>query len=632
MWIGLILVFLVFSPIRSAQANEIRMTEFPIVNLLSRLGYAQEGENPADTPMTLEFVVENDTQKDVFWHFRSEVLDPLAFDFYAGEDDTPIFGSPFRAREQKSHASQGPVLNSGLIAMSPGERLRIRAVFEKPPGAGLFPISILTKDMFDAQNQRRGLAHGMFFGAAVIFVVLFLLSPNFLMNAASNWFGLYLASIALLNMHSHGYSIDFFEISPNAYFPLTRLLHTFVMLFYLLFILSFLKAREAYPVFWRCVWAFIILGTTIAALEQLLASGSFQAVANLVPLTFLIFGSLGAYLAVRDGLHGSRFLMAGFGVLVFAGVINFLASLPRFAQWNEPIDQVTLLLQTADALIFGVALLSQIYGLRHARDQAVGAQLAETQRRLDISNKLLSTKVDLNKARDLAERHRTSLASTSHDLRQPIASLRNSLEIAKSRSPGLVSELSAGVEFLDRLLEQTLTQVRMEAPVHGATEAVDTKEAVELQVILLNAQRMFASEAAPKGIDLRIVDSSLVVSISPIDLIRMVSNLTANAVRYSASGAVLIGVRRRHGYAAIEVWDTGQGIPPEQLDAVQQRYTRGAGSGSSPGEGLGLSIVKELAEQNGLTLKVRSVPERGSVFSIEGLVIVHDVPAAMTSQ
>lgn len=620
-WIGLILMLALCVRPSSAQAEDIKLSELSIVNLLEKLAYFEESTGPSEETTTLAFTVVNDTTHEIFWHFRTEVLNPLSFAIYVDNLEVPVLRSPFKSRTQKSHASQGPVLSSDLIAMAPGERIDVRAVFDARPGPTLFPISLLSKDEYDTQEHRRLLSHGLFLGAIMTFVVLFIVSPNFLMNAASNWFGVYLASMALLNMHSHGYSLDFLSITPDNYFLFTRILHTSVMLFYLLFTLSFLKASDAYPTFRRSVWAFIGVGLTIALLEQLLYSDQFQIIANLVPLTFLILGCWGAFLAVRDRLHGGRFFMCGFSLLAIGGVINFFASLPEFARWNEPIDQLTLVLQIADALVFGGAILNQIYGLSHARDQAVTAQLTETQRRLALSKELLSKESDLRKATHLAERHRANLASTSHDLRQPIASLRTSLEIAKDQSPKLVSDLSAGIEFLDELLEQTLAKTQPIVQAQDTSDQPEKEEAVELQIILQNAQRMFAMEAKEKGVSLKIVASSLTVCVPTIDLVRIVSNLASNAVRYAPSGTVLIGVRRRGGGAAIEVWDNGAGIPQEQLETVLQPYVRGPKASMSEGSGLGLTIVQELAERNGLTLNVRSAPGKGSVFAVEGLII-----------
>lgn len=620
-WIALILLLISIVSVRSAQANEVRLSDLPVADLIAHLDPFQNPVEPSDHPLTFNFIVVNDSPDEIFWHLRSEVLRPLMFAFFIDGQTDPIFQSEYGARGQVSHASQGPVLKSGLIAMAPGEQLSISATFERWPGPSYFPISVLPKDVSDAQVQQRSLSHGLFFGAMMTFVVLFLLSPNFLMNAASNWFGIYLASMALLSMHSHGYGVDFFDIQPTLYFPVLRLLQTAVMLFYLIFVLSFLKAADAYPSHWRAVWVFIIIGTTVATLEQILGREDFQAIANLVPIAFICFGVGGAVLAVRDRLHGSYYFMAGFLVLMVGGLINYVASLPSFAAWNERIDQLTLIFQTSDALIFGGAILSQMYGLRHSRDEAVAAQLAEAQYRLEISNKLLSTEGDLRRMSNLAEQHRANLASTSHDLRQPITSLRTSLELAKEGSPQLVAELSSGVEFLDKLLDQTLEQTRGTS---DATQPQDTREqaeVVELDVILQNVRRMFETEAKQKGLALRVVDSSLSVDVPTIDIIRIVSNLVSNAVRYTSRGVVLVGVRRRNGCAAIEVWDTGRGIQPDSHEVIMEAYERGEVSDNTDGKGLGLAIVNQLAIKNQLTLTVRSTYGKGSAFVLDGLII-----------
>jgi len=84
---------------------------------------------------------------------------------------------------------------------------------------------------------------------------------------------------------------------------------------------------------------------------------------------------------------------------------------------------------------------------------------------------------------------------------------------------------------------------------------------------------------------------------------------------------VLVGARRRGGQAAIEVWDTGCGIPEEVRAKSIEPYFRAIPTGGPEGEGLGLGIVRQLVENNGLRLAVRSTVGKGSVFVVEGLVI-----------
>jgi two-component system CheB/CheR fusion protein len=99
----------------------------------------------------------------------------------------------------------------------------------------------------------------------------------------------------------------------------------------------------------------------------------------------------------------------------------------------------------------------------------------------------------------------------------------------------------------------------------------------------------------------------------------MIRNLLSNALKYTHRGRVLVGCRRRRGKLRIEIWDTGVGIPASELQAIFEEYHQldNAARQRSRGLGLGLSIVKSLGELLGHPIRVRSLPGKGSVFSIE---------------
>src|SRR6185436_154047 len=116
-----------------------------------------------------------------------------------------------------------------------------------------------------------------------------------------------------------------------------------------------------------------------------------------------------------------------------------------------------------------------------------------------------------------------------------------------------------------------------------------------------------------------VVESSLTVRSDPRLLEQTLRNLLANAVKYTESGKVLLGCRRRGDMLRIEVWDTGIGIPTEQLSAIFEEFHQldNAARERSRGLGLGLSIVQRICDLLGHKIEVRSWPGAGSVFSIE---------------
>jgi signal transduction histidine kinase len=123
---------------------------------------------------------------------------------------------------------------------------------------------------------------------------------------------------------------------------------------------------------------------------------------------------------------------------------------------------------------------------------------------------------------------------------------------------------------------------------------------------------MFEAEAREKGLGFRTMPSSHRVGADPIALMRIVSNLVSNAVKYTGTGSVLLGCRRNGDRVRIEVHDTGAGMSPDEVDRVLRPYQKG----ETGGTGLGLAVVARLAREQGFAFDVISTPGRGSAFSV----------------
>ena len=124
--------------------------------------------------------------------------------------------------------------------------------------------------------------------------------------------------------------------------------------------------------------------------------------------------------------------------------------------------------------------------------------------------------------------------------------------------------------------------------------------------------------AEQAGIGIRIAPTSLVVEADPDFLKSILRNFISNARRYTREGAVLVGARRRGNMARIEVWDTGPGIPADSLPLVFEEFRRFEDTDNTGirGAGLGLPVSKRLADLMEADINIRSVPGRGSVFSV----------------
>jgi signal transduction histidine kinase len=245
--------------------------------------------------------------------------------------------------------------------------------------------------------------------------------------------------------------------------------------------------------------------------------------------------------------------------------------------------------------------------------------------RLRLENVELVSHLEQERDRaQAADRAKTRfLAAASHDLRQPIHAL--SLLIATLAALGLRGAVRSGdardlagraksiVGNLSALLDGLLDISRLDAGV-----VTVAKETVNLSQLFNQLSNEFASAAKDRGLDWRVVESGLQVDSDPMMLKRVLGNLLSNAFRYTTSGGVLLGCRRRGAAVEIQIWDTGPGIPADQQAAVFEEFVQlqNPARDRTQGLGLGLAIVRRTAVLLQHPLKLASVPGRGSMFSV----------------
>ena len=231
--------------------------------------------------------------------------------------------------------------------------------------------------------------------------------------------------------------------------------------------------------------------------------------------------------------------------------------------------------------------------------------------------------LDLRREKALAEEANVAksrfLASASHDLRQPVhamslfvAALRAHEMNAEAR--GLLDHIDTSVRALSGLFGGLLDISRLDAGV------VEVRRApFAIQPLMERVCKDYESEVAKKGLRLHVLPTRAFVDSDPGLFERILRNIVANAVACTDRGRIVVGCRRRGPRLRVQVWDTGRGIDEsEQQRVFQEFYQIGNPERDrTRGVGLGLAIVKRLTTLLDHPLELRSVPGKGTCFSVE---------------
>ncbi|HZB93677.1 MAG TPA: NahK/ErcS family hybrid sensor histidine kinase/response regulator [Stellaceae bacterium] len=271
-------------------------------------------------------------------------------------------------------------------------------------------------------------------------------------------------------------------------------------------------------------------------------------------------------------------------------------------------SEVTQHVEAAEQLAAANELLEQRVNERTAELTRLNAELREA--------KVAAEEANLGKTR--------FLAAVSHDLLQPLNAARLYLSslIEQQGRPqrsrdgvdgALAVKIDTSLGAVEEILDALLDISRLDA---GKLTA--ERQDMRLGDLFDSLRVEFAPLAERKGLELRVVPTTLAVNSDRRLLRRILQNLLSNAIRYTSTGKVLMGARRRGGRVAIAILDTGSGIPLDKQDLVFREFQRfPATAGGETGVGLGLSIVDRMARVLDHPVAFRSAPGRGTRFTVE---------------
>lgn len=232
-----------------------------------------------------------------------------------------------------------------------------------------------------------------------------------------------------------------------------------------------------------------------------------------------------------------------------------------------------------------------------------------------LAHYLGASAVSAKNLQEERDKIKSLIADISHQTKTPIANVLLYTQLLEEQVPEdcrtYTAALAEQARKLRSLIDALVKTSRLEAGV-----LVLRPRPGPLGPMLEEAVSQFAPRAAEKGLELTLEPAAADAVFDPRWTEEAVCNLIDNAVKYTPSGRITVSARAYELFARIDVEDTGPGVEEEELGKLFQRFYRGGASSQAEGVGVGLYLVRQIAQGQGGYVKVFSKPGRGAKFSL----------------
>ena len=593
-------------------SDPIRSNFKPLETKTAEFGYTK-------ATIWLRFTVKSlpDAPTDWRLHFRENFLQVLEL-YQVPPDGTPVLleqhqpDSPFSDRSVRY-----PEL---VVAFTlPKEETHQFLLKYRSGGSSQLSFALRSAQEFNALAARKTAKNFIYYGMLLLLVLIafaaFVATRQVIFAAYSAFAGFGLLFI----MHGDGNAFQY--LWPGL--PLFNGYSSIVLGTGLIasganFTRLFLSTREYHPWLDKVLLVLILGVFALVASTVAVDTQAVKKILVLLALCAAVLFTTSGIIAARKRFKEVRFFaIAWFGAVISSAIMTSRHWFGIEISEEVQFDSMRIVF-VMDAALMGAAILDRFNQMRQARAHALEVSLNEAERNLKMSRRLRDLEAKYALALKFAENSNRRIADTVHDLRQPLHALRlNIQQMVDGQLAGGHGDRGAQIEETFTYLEELVSRkLDLEVEEFGENAPEGVPDTVVMEEVLRTVKEMFAPEAAAKGISLRCVSSSAVVKLPPLDVMRIVTNLVSNSIKYTNEGKVLFGVRHREGTVWLEVYDTGDGLSPELLERMQMRTVRGETTGDTDGHGLGLSIVQSLVEKHGLRLKSRLLHSGGSCVSV----------------
>jgi signal transduction histidine kinase len=225
-----------------------------------------------------------------------------------------------------------------------------------------------------------------------------------------------------------------------------------------------------------------------------------------------------------------------------------------------------------------------------------------------------------NQVENTVQTLRHFIADAAHELHTPLTALRTNLELAATDrdDKNRITFVERGLGQVKRL--ETLTNSLLDLSRIESNPKQEERSIFDLVTLIQESSELYASQAEQAGItfNFNLPDDKVLVNANESQIRRALCNLLDNAIKFTPEeGEIQVGVCHKDAKAELWVQDTGIGIPVEDLPYIFSRFHRGRNAAAFPGNGLGLAIIKAVAESHKGMVNVESKPNSGTRFSLQ---------------
>ena len=234
-----------------------------------------------------------------------------------------------------------------------------------------------------------------------------------------------------------------------------------------------------------------------------------------------------------------------------------------------------------------------------------------------LASYLAASSVSARNLQEEKDAVKTLVADISHQTKTPIANLRLYAQLLEEQElteegRALAAALTGQAEKLQDLVQSLVKASRLETGI-----IVQNPRPLLLAPMLESAAAQFRPKAVEKGVSLTVEPTEVLAVFDPRWTEEAVCNLLDNAVKYTPpGGSVSVRVTAYELYRRIDVADTGPGVPEADQGKIFQRFYRSPDARDADGVGIGLYLVRKIAEGQGGYVKVFSTPGEGAKFSL----------------